>query len=59
MQTGRGGMGSHKHGIAGHSGPSPRFKMNWARDDNNYRRKWRRKKTPLKFKSVREALRKK
>jgi hypothetical protein len=31
-QSGRGGMGSHKHGISGHSGPSPKTKHNWARD---------------------------
>lgn len=27
MQQGRGGMGSHKHGISGYGGPSPRLKM--------------------------------
>ncbi len=26
MQTGRGGMGSHKHGISGRAGKSPKFR---------------------------------
>jgi len=26
MHTGRGGMGSHKHGISGHATRSPRYK---------------------------------
>lgn len=33
-QTGRGGMGSHKHGTSGRGGPSPRTKQNAARDNN-------------------------
>jgi hypothetical protein len=27
MQQGRGGMGSHKHGISGHATKSPRFRL--------------------------------
>ncbi|HTV46331.1 MAG TPA: hypothetical protein VMF05_13555 [Stellaceae bacterium] len=27
MQQGRGGMGSHKHGISGHATRSPRFRL--------------------------------
>jgi hypothetical protein len=27
MQRGRGGMGSHKHGVSGHAGQSPRFRI--------------------------------
>ena len=27
MQKGRGGMGSHKHGISGHAGKSPRQRL--------------------------------
>ena len=27
MQQGRGGMGSHKHGIAGHASQSPRLRL--------------------------------
>lgn len=34
MDKGRGGMGSHKHGISGHSGPSPRAKLMTALDAN-------------------------
>jgi hypothetical protein len=26
-QQGRGGMGSHKHGVSGHAGPSPKSRM--------------------------------
>jgi hypothetical protein len=28
LQQGRGGMGSHKHGVSGHATKSPRFR-NW------------------------------
>ena len=31
-QSGRGGMGSHKHATSGHSGPSPKSKHNRARE---------------------------
>jgi hypothetical protein len=27
MQQGRGGMGSHKHGVSGHASQSPRFRL--------------------------------
>jgi hypothetical protein len=27
MQQGRGGMGSHKHGISGHASQSPRLRL--------------------------------
>jgi hypothetical protein len=27
MQQGRGGMGSHKHGVSGHATKSPRFRL--------------------------------
>jgi hypothetical protein len=33
-QQGRGGMGSHKHGISGHGGPSPKSKLMRALDAN-------------------------
>lgn len=33
-QAGRGGMGSHKHGISGHSGPSPKTKFMTTFDRN-------------------------
>lgn len=32
-QQGRGGMGSHKHGVSGRSGPSPRYKLGRVLDD--------------------------
>lgn len=34
MQTGRGGMGSHKHFFSGRGGPSPGTKMGITRDMN-------------------------
>jgi hypothetical protein len=27
MQQGRGGIGNHKHGVSGHAGQSPRFRL--------------------------------
>ena len=27
MQQGRGGMGSHKHGVSGHAGQNPRLRL--------------------------------
>ena len=27
MQRGRGGIGSHKHGVSGHASQSPRFRL--------------------------------
>jgi hypothetical protein len=27
MQRGRGGIGSHKHGVSGHAGQSPRLRL--------------------------------
>lgn len=37
-QAGRGGMGNHKHGVSGVSGPSPRFKFMRTLEDNEERR---------------------
>lgn len=34
MQSGRGGMGSKKHGISGYGGSSPKTKVNKAREAN-------------------------
>ncbi len=60
MQQGRGGMGSHKHGISGHSGPSPRFKFMRTFEANREReaetRAIRRRK-PKMFPTVAEAFR--
>jgi hypothetical protein len=58
MQQGRGGMGSHKHGISGHATKSPRFRLmqkldaeRGAFDGRSMRRQKR-----LPFASVRELL---
>jgi hypothetical protein len=56
MQKGRGGMGSHKHGISGRSGkgPATRLYLNMMA-----RRDLRKSKLkPLRFSSVSEALEK-
>ncbi len=34
MHQGRGGMGSHKHGVSGRGGPSPGLKQRLAREQN-------------------------
>lgn len=57
MQQGRGGMGSHKHGISGYSGPSPRFKM-WRVLYDGYEKCLKQKRPRLKYSTVREALEK-
>lgn len=56
MQAGRGGMGSHKHGISGYSGPSPRTKFMRAFDENRWRDKWKRRVVKLNNKSVRDLI---
>src|SRR5689334_12156291 len=38
-QAGRGGIGSHKHGVSGHSPRSPRYKFMQALEDNRKRAK--------------------
>ena len=55
-QTGRGGMGSHKHGVSGHSGKSPKMRM-WEKLE--LRREQELKPTPRKpemFSSVADAF---
>jgi len=37
MQQGRGGMGSHKHGVSGHAPRSPRYKLRQTLEDNKRR----------------------
>ena len=37
MQQGRGGMGSHKHGVSGHPPRSPRYKLMQTLEDNKRR----------------------
>ena len=41
MESGRGGMGSHKHGVSGHSGKSPKLRlaMKMAAEKNERRRR--------------------
>lgn len=41
-QQGRGGMGSHKHGVSGQSGLPPGLKQRLAREDNERRKKKKR-----------------
>jgi hypothetical protein len=58
MQQGRGGMGSHKHGISGHSAQSPRLRLmtKLAAERGGYDNGARRRQRPLPFASVREAF---
>ena len=56
MQQGRGGMGSHKHGVSGHSGPSPRAKLMAALYDNRERATRKRVK-PTMYETMEEAMR--
>lgn len=56
-QQGRGGIGSHKHGVSGRSGPSPRTKFMTALDANRLADAQRaRRPKPQMWPSVREAL---
>jgi hypothetical protein len=59
MQQGRGGMGSHKHGISGHAGQSPRLRLmkKLAAERGEYSSMPGRSRQRLKFETVREALR--
>ena len=41
MQSGRGGMGSHKHGISGWAPHSPRLRHWMRRLAESYERRWR------------------
>ena len=55
MYVGRGGMGSHKHGVSGYAPRSPRYKFNQqleARRDEEARKRRR----PLNAKTVAEAM---
>jgi len=61
MPVGRGGMGSHKHGVSGHNGPSPRQKQNLSRDANREmelerEQKRKRENANPKFGSMQELL---
>lgn len=61
MQQARGGMGSRKHGVSGCGGPSPKAKINRARDANAERdeaasRKVRKKSAGIVHGSVSDAV---
>lgn len=55
MQQGRGGMGSHKHGVSGHAGLPPGLKQCLAREDNERREKTSHR--PRMYESVLELMR--
>ena len=57
MQQGRGGMGSHKHGVSGHAGQSPRLRLmqKLAAERGEFEGKPRPPKR-LEFATVRDAL---
>lgn len=55
MQSGRSGMGSHKHGISGHATKSPKFRHQQKREAEANERKPRKTKM---YNSVKEAFEK-
>lgn len=55
MESGRGGMGSHKHGTSGHSGKSPKLRLALKMDAEKNER--RRRKTDM-FPTVAESIHK-
>lgn len=58
MQQGRGGIGSHKHGVSGHATQSPRLRLSkkLAAERGEYDAASPRRRTRLEFESVQEAL---
>jgi hypothetical protein len=58
MQQGRGGMGSHKHGVSGHATQSPRLRLSkkLAAERGEYDTVSARRRTRLEFETVQEAL---
>ena len=58
MQQGRGGMGSHKHGVSGHATQSPRLRLSkkLAAERGQYDSASPRGRKPLEFETVQEAL---
>lgn len=56
MQSGRGGMGRHKHGVSGHFTVNARYKALMCRDDNRERSSRPRRPVPVMFATVAEAL---
>jgi hypothetical protein len=57
MQQGRGGMGSHKHGVSGHASQSPRLRLikKLAAQRGEYDNRSARRR-PLQFATVQDAL---
>lgn len=56
--TGRGGMGSHKHGVSGHATRSPDYKQAQTREANRLADEANAKRLkPAMFPSLKEALR--
>ncbi len=58
MISGRGGMGSHKHGVSGRAPRSPRYKFQTQLEAKE-KEKAVKKKPPLKAQTVAEALKEK
>jgi hypothetical protein len=58
MQQGRGGMGSHKHGVSGHATQSPRLRLSkkLAAERGEYDTASPRRRQRLEFETVLEAL---
>ena len=58
MQQGRGGMGSHKHGVSGHATQSPRLRLSkkLAAERGEHDTGLPRRRKPLEFETVQEAL---
>jgi hypothetical protein len=59
MQQGRGGMGSHKHGVSGHASQSPRLRLmkKLSAERGEYEGSSARRAKRLQFETVQEALR--
>jgi hypothetical protein len=58
MQQGRGGMGSHKHGVSGHATQSPRLRLakKLAAERGEYDNRPRRRSLRTAFATVRDAF---
>jgi hypothetical protein len=58
MQQGRGGIGSHKHGVSGHASQSPRLRLTkrLAAERGEYDLRSSRGPGRLQFETVRDAL---
>ena len=59
MQQGRGGMGSHKHGVSGHASQSPRLRLmkKLAAERGEHQGGPARRSKRLEFETVQDALR--